>query len=263
MFSLPAGEPYPLVTIVTATYNSEKTIRDTLISVATQDYPRIEHVIVDGASKDTTLSIVRDYPHVSRIISEKDAGIYDAMNKGITGSSGDIIGLLNSDDFYVSADIISKVVDRMLQEKTDALYGDLVYVHPQETNKILRTWIADAYAPRKFLYGWMPPHPTFFVRRHVYERLGLFNINLRSAADYELMLRFLYKGKITVSYLPQVIVKMRAGGMSNASFSNRIKANLEDREAWRVNQLRPYFFTTLLKPLRKLIQFVRKPNSVV
>ena len=173
MFSLPAGEPYPLVTIVTATYNSEKTIRDTLISVASQDYPRIEHVIVDGASKDNTLSIVREYPHVSRIISEKDAGIYDAMNKGITSSAGDIIGLLNSDDFYVSHDVISKVVEKMLQEKTDALYGDLVYVHPTDTNRIFCVHGSpDAFHARKFLFGWMPPHPTFFVRRHVYEKLG-------------------------------------------------------------------------------------------
>ncbi len=263
MFSLPTGQPYPLVTIVTATFNSEKTIRDTLNSIASQDYPRIEHVIVDGLSTDTTLSIVREFPHVSRVISEKDKGIYDAMNKGIHSSAGDIIGLLNSDDFYVSNDVISKVVERMIATNSDSLYADLVYVHPEETNRILRTWIAGWYQQRKFLFGWMPPHPTFFVRCHVYEHLGVFNISLRSAADYELMLRFLYKGKITVSYLPKVIVKMRAGGMSNASFINRIKANLEDREAWRVNQLRPYFYTTLLKPLRKLIQFVRKPNSVV
>ncbi len=263
MFSIPPGQPYPLVTIVTATYNSERTIRDTLSSVALQDYPRIEHVIVDGLSTDNTLEIVRKFQHVSRIISEKDKGIYDAMNKGIKASAGDIIGLLNSDDFYVSNDVISKVVEKMIVEKSDTLYADLVYVHPDQTQKIIRTWIAGEYKERKFLFGWMPPHPTFFVRRQVYESHGIFNISLRSAADYELMLRLLYKGKISVSYLPQVIVKMRAGGMSNASFSNRIKANLEDREAWRVNQLRPYFYTTLLKPLRKLFQFVRKPNYVV
>ncbi|MBP6681570.1 MAG: glycosyltransferase, partial [Saprospiraceae bacterium] len=155
------------------------------------------------------------------------------------------------------------VVEKMISAKSDTLYADLVYVHPEQTQKIVRTWIAGKYQQRKFLFGWMPPHPTFFVRRHVYEHLGAFNISLRSAADYELMLRFLHKGKVTVSYLPQVIVRMRAGGMSNASISNRIKANLEDREAWRVNQLRPYFFTTILKPIRKLIQFVRKPNTVV
>jgi glycosyltransferase involved in cell wall biosynthesis len=260
MFSLPAGQPYPLVTIVTATYNSARTIHDTLTSVAAQDYPRIEHVIVDGLSTDDTLDIVRGYPHVSRIISEKDAGIYDAMNKGIRHSAGDIIGLLNSDDFYISGDVISKVVEQMLRMEAKALYGDLVYVHPDQTNKIIRTWIAGKCHPRKFLFGWMPPHPTFFVRREVYERYGVFNTALKSAADYELMLRFLYKEKVSVCYLPRVLVKMRAGGMSNASMRNRINANIEDREAWRVNRIRPYFYTTWLKPLRKLTQYLPKSN---
>ncbi|MBP6680302.1 MAG: glycosyltransferase, partial [Saprospiraceae bacterium] len=149
MFSLPPGQPYPLVTIVTATYNSEKTIRDTLSSVASQDYPRIEHVIVDGLSTDNTLAIVREFPHVSRIISEKDKGIYDAMNKGINSSAGDIIGMLNSDDFYVSNDVISKVVEKMISAKSDTLYADLVYVHPEQTQKIVRTWIAGKYQQRK------------------------------------------------------------------------------------------------------------------
>ncbi len=254
---------WPKVSIVTATYNSAGTIRDTLTSVATQDYSAIEHIIVDGLSKDNTLSIVRDFPHVAKVISEKDSGIYDAMNKGIKACTGDIIGILNSDDFYVSSKVIGNVVECMLSAKTDALYGDLVYVHPIHTNKILRTWIAGKCHPRKFLFGWMPPHPTFFVRREVYERLGVFNTSLKSAADYELMLRFLYKERISVSYLPQVLVKMRAGGMSNASMRNRINANIEDREAWRVNQIRPHFFTTWLKPLRKLTQYLPKTNTNV
>jgi glycosyltransferase len=218
---------------------------------------------VDGLSRDNTLSIVSEFPHVARIISEKDAGIYDAMNKGITVSTGDIVGCLNSDDFYVSESVIRHVAERMMADNTDALYGDLVYVHPQQTDRILRTWIAGKFHPRKFLFGWMPPHPTFFVRREVYRQFGLFNTTLKSAADYELMLRFLYKARISVSYLPMVLVRMRAGGMSNASFRNRIKANIEDREAWRVNQIRPYFYTTLLKPLRKLTQYLRKPNPIL
>lgn len=262
MYTPPAGQPFPLVTIVTATYNSEKTIRDTLSCIASQDYPRIEHVIMDGQSQDHTLKIVSEFPHVSRVISEKDAGIYDAMNKGIMASSGDIIGLLNSDDFYISNSVISEVVEHMMTAHTDTLYGDLIYVHPIQTNRIVRTWIAGKYTLDKFLYGWMPPHPTFFVRRHIYERYGNFNITLTSAADYELMLRLLYKEKVSVSYLPKVLVKMRAGGMSNASLRNRIKANKEDREAWRVNQLNPYVFTTWLKPVRKLIQYIRKPALI-
>lgn len=251
------------VTIITATYNSEKTIRDTLESIASQDYPNIEHIIIDGYSTDNTLSIVSKFPHVSRIVSEKDQGIYDAMNKGIGLASGEIVGLLNSDDFYVSYNVVSNVVGRMQKEKTSSLYGDLVYVQPNQTNKILRTWIAGKFSPKKFMFGWMPPHPTFFVRKEIYDQLGTFNIKLKSAADYELMLRFLFKEKISVSYLPRVMVKMRAGGLSNASLRNRIHANREDREAWRVNSIKPYFFTVWLKPMRKLFQFVQKPNSSI
>ncbi len=252
----------PLVSIITVTYNSEKTIRDTLACVAAQDYPHIEHIIVDGLSKDKTLDIVRDFPHVSMVISEKDMGIYDAMNKGIMAATGEIMGCLNSDDFYESASVITRVVAQMMSDKSNALYGDLVYVRPDRTTKITRTWIAGKFKPAKFLFGWMPPHPTFFVRREVYQQFGLFNTTLRSAADYELMLRFLYKARISVSYLPQILVRMRAGGMSNATFRNRINANREDRQAWRVNGLHPYFYTTLLKPLRKLIQYVRKPKRI-
>jgi glycosyltransferase len=169
--------------------------------------------------------------------------------------------LLNSDDFYVSNTIISQVVEQMMKSKTDALYGDLVYVHPEQTDKVLRTWIAGHFHPRKFLFGWMPPHPTFFVKRDVYHKLGMFNCDLTSASDYELMLRFLYKSEISVFYLPKVLVKMRAGGMSNASLTNRINGNREDREAWRVNNIRPYFFNTWLKPLRKLSQFLPTTNK--
>ena len=255
-------QPLPLVSIITTTFNSEKTIRDTLTSVASQDYPQIEHIIIDGRSTDKTLSLISGFPHLTKVISEKDSGIYDAMNKGIRICTGEIVGLLNSDDFYVSTTVIRQVVEKLMTDQTDSLYGDLVYVHPEETQKIKRTWIAGKFHPRKFLYGWMPPHPTFFVRRKIYDSLGKFNTNLKSAADYELMLRVLYKSRISVSYLPQVLVKMRAGGMSNASFNNRIKANLEDREAWRVNHIHPYFFTTWLKPIRKLTQFVRKPKTI-
>jgi glycosyltransferase len=253
----------PLVSIITTSYNSEKTIRDTLASIAMQDYPRIEHIIVDGASTDHTLAYVAEYPHVANIISEPDSGIYDAMNKGLRLCTGEIIGILNSDDFYVSGQVVGQVVDQMEKSDAEALYGDLVYVHPEQTNKIVRTWIAGNFRRNKFLFGWMPPHPAFFVRRHVYEQLGPFNTGLRSAADYELMLRFLFKSGISVVYLPKVLVKMRAGGMSNATLANRIRANREDRQAWRVNDIRPYFFTTWLKPMRKLIQFIHKPNAVV
>ena len=247
----------PLVSIVTIAYNSADTIRDTLISVAQQDYPNIEHVIIDGASKDNTIDIVRQFPNIKTIISERDNGLYDAMNKGIRHSKGDIIGILNSDDFYVSPTVISEVVQKMTGDHAEALYADLVFVNRKNTDLVFRYWHAGKFKPSHFLYGWMPPHPTFFVYRDLYDQLGVFKTQLTYSADYELMLRFLYKQKISVSYLPKVIVKMRMGGVSNASLSNRLKANKEDREAWRLNQLQPLFFTHWLKPVRKIVQFMR------
>ncbi len=246
----------PIVSIITASFNSERTIADTLTSVALQDYPNIEHIIIDGASSDKTVEIVKRFRHVKKIVCEKDDGIYDAMNKGIRQCTGKLIGILNSDDFYPHHSVISRVVNQLQQDKTDSLYGDLVYVSQNDTRKRLRTWIAGEFKTSKFLFGWMPPHPTFFVRKEMYEKWGYFNTTFRSAADYELMLRFLYKHHISVSYLPQIIVTMRSGGVSNSSISNRINANREDSEAWRVNGLRPRIYTSWLKPLRKLTQFI-------
>ena len=263
MSQLIADPSFPLVSIVTTTYNSGKTVNDTLQSVASQDYPNIEHIIIDGASTDNTLEIVRRFPHVQKIISEKDKGIYDAMNKGLKATSGQIIGFLNSDDFYISNSVVREVIELMQTHKTDALYADLVYVHPVKIDKVLRTWVAGSFKPRKFLFGWMPPHPTFFVRKNIYDQWGMFNTDLRTSADYELMLRLLYKHKISVCYLPKVIIKMRSGGVSNASLTNRLKANKEDREAWRINQLEPNLFTSWLKPLRKISQFIfYEKNSI-
>jgi glycosyltransferase len=245
----------PLVSIVTISFNSEKTITATLQSVADQDYPNIEHIIIDGASTDNTVAIAKQFPHIARIVSEKDNGLYDAMNKGIAYSTGDIIGIINSDDFFSDKDVVREVVAKMEAEKTDALYADLVYVHRVNTDKVLRSWRTGTFKPYKFLFGWMPPHPTFFARKHVYEKYGTFNTNLTFSADYDLMLRFLYKYRVPVSYLPRITVRMRIGGVSNASLSNRLKANKQDRQAWRNNDLKPFFFTVLLKPLRKISQW--------
>jgi glycosyltransferase involved in cell wall biosynthesis len=243
------------ISIITATYNSAGTVRDTLASIAGQQYPLIEHIIVDGLSKDNTLAIVNEFAHVARVISEKDKGIYDAMNKGVKLATGDIIGILNSDDFYTSSLILSKVATAFEDPSVEAVYGDLQYVQPGNTQVIVRTWKAGKFQRKYLYYGWMPPHPTFFVRRHMYDKCGLFNTTLRSAADYELMLRVLLKYEARVQYIPEVLVKMRAGGMSNASLKNRFRANKEDMMAWKLNDLKPYFFTTWLKPLRKVLQF--------
>ncbi|MFT3825777.1 MAG: glycosyltransferase family 2 protein [Chitinophagaceae bacterium] len=244
------------ISIITATYNSAATVRDTLQCVANQQYQNIEHIIVDGISRDETLSIVQEFPHVAKVVSEKDKGIYDAMNKGVQFCTGDVIGILNSDDFYCSNNVLEKVMKAFSDPDVEAVYGDLQYVHQNDTTKVIRTWRAGSFKKKYFYFGWMPPHPTFFVKREVYSRTGLFNISLRSAADYELMLRMLLKHNVRVQYIPEILVKMRAGGMSNASFKNRLRANKEDRMAWQLNDIRPYFFTTWLKPVRKIFQFI-------
>jgi glycosyltransferase involved in cell wall biosynthesis len=253
---LPANSKSLRISIITVTYNSERTIADTLDSIKSQCYDNIEHIIVDGASTDATLDIIRSYPHVSKCISEKDMGLYDAMNKGVQLATGDIVGILNSDDVYAHNDVLSKVAAMFASQDTDTIYGDLDFVAPDDLNKVVRSWRSGKFSRANFRFGWMPPHPTFFVRREVYEQTGLFNLSLRSAADYEFMLRTLLKHNYKTSYLKEVLVKMRVGGVSNSSWKKRLKANFEDRMAWKLNNLDPYFFTLYLKPLRKVVQFI-------
>ena len=248
----------PKISIITVTYNSAATIADTLLSVQNQSYNNIEHIIVDGNSQDDTMEIVKSFPHVNKWCSERDGGLYDAMNKGLEMATGDIIGILNSDDIYANNFVLSKVIDCFNNEYVDTLYGDLHYVHPTDLSKVIRVWKSGRFKRSNFNFGWMPPHPTFFVRREVYEKAGMFNLSLKSAADYEVMLRILYKHKFNAAYLPEVLVKMRAGGVSNGSLRKRIRANREDRMAWKMNELNPYFFTLYLKPLRKVFQFIVK-----
>jgi len=245
-----------IVSIITACYNASSTITDTLKSIASQSYQQIEHIIIDGASIDDTEKIVKQFPHVSTFISEKDNGIYDAMNKGIDLSNGDVIGILNADDVYANDDIIAKVAALFKDESVDAVYGDLVFVDQHQPNKITRTWKAGTYHYKQFYNGWMPPHPTFFVRKSLYLKYGKFNKMLTSAADYELMLRFLLKHKANMVYLPEIMVHMRQGGKSTASIKNRLIANKEDHLAWKINGLKPRPFTLILKPLRKIKQFI-------
>lgn len=245
-----------LLSIITATYNSAATIRQTLASVQAQTYPHIEHWVMDGGSTDDTLSIVQtEFPHVY-IVQEQDKGFYDAINKGIQRATGDIICILNSDDFYAHPRVLEQVAHQFQQSQADAVYGDLLYVAFNNTQQIVRKWISGNYKRTSFLYGWMPPHPSFFVHRRCYEQWGGFRLELGSAADYELMLRFLYKHEANVVYLPEVCVHMRTGGMSNSSWKNRLLANHNDRKAWKVNDLDPYWFTLYLKPLRKIKQFI-------
>jgi glycosyltransferase len=244
------------VSIITVSFNSAATIEDTIKSVIDQTHPNIEYIIIDGGSNDGTVEIINAYSDwISHCISESDEGIYDAMNKGLQKATGDIICILNSDDFYVNSDVISQVVSHFKRTKADSIYGDIQYVGQHDTSKVIRNWISGHYLRQRFLFGWMPPHPAFFVKSHVYKSLGYFNTELKTSADYELMLRFLFKHKISSDYLPELLVRMRAGGASNSSLKRRIKANLEDRYAWKLNGLRPYFFTAILKPLRKINQY--------
>jgi len=280
------------VSLITVSYNSAKTIADTLKSVQSQTYNDIEYIVVDGNSSDGTIEIVRqfldstkdasqdsekdvsqdasqDLPEdlsknlinvasqgvVTTFLCERDKGIYDAMNKGLALATGDIIGVLNSDDFYCSNDVVEEVVRAFQQNNTDCLYGDLNYVDPIDVTKTVRKWRSGAYRKENFLKGWMPPHPTFFVRKTCYDQFGKFDTQFKSAADYELMLRFLYKESCSAVYLPKVMIHMRAGGVSNVSLKNRIRANKEDRLAWKINGLKPKWFTLLRKPLSKLIQY--------
>lgn len=245
------------LSIITPTFNSAATLRDTLQSVASQTYTDIEHIIVDGLSRDNTLEIVRSFPHVRKLVSEKDKGIFDGMNKGLSLATGEVVGILNSDDLYQHSQVIEKVMDRFSDPAVDVVYGDLLYVDANDLNRVVRYWKAGNYSRKSFYNGWMPPHPTFFVRRKYYEQFGNFHIELRSAADYELMLRFLLRHQLRPSYIPEVLVKMRMGGNSNASLRGRLKANAEDRASWTMNGLKPYPWTLWLKPLRKLPQFVK------
>jgi glycosyltransferase involved in cell wall biosynthesis len=248
------------VSIITATYNSASTIKDTMDSVQTQDYPDIEHIIVDGKSTDDTLKILSSYEaHISNMISESDQGIYDAMNKGIAMATGDIVAILNSDDFYEHTSVISEVVKVFESSPVDAVYGDLLYVDAQDTSLVKRYWKSGNYYRKAFLNGWMPPHPSFFVKRDCYTRFGNFDTSFKSAADYELMLRLLYKNHCTAAYLNTVLVRMREGGKSNENILNRLLAHQEDRKAWTKNGLSPSFYTLRLKPLRKIGQYFKRP----
>jgi glycosyltransferase involved in cell wall biosynthesis len=245
------------ISIITVSYNSSSTIRDTIESVLSQDYADFEYILVDGQSTDGTLEIIQSYNHPNiRWISEPDKGIYDAMNKGVQMATGDIIGILNSDDFYTDHQVLSKVARTFQEQQVESVYSDLAYVDASDINKIVRYWKSGKYKEGSFLEGWMPPHPTFFVRRSVYQQYSQFDVRLKSAADYELMLRFIHRFKISVAYIPETLVKMRAGGVSNASFLNRFRANREDRLAWEYNKLTPKLYTLLLKPLRKVQQFM-------
>jgi len=247
------------VSVITVVYNGAKTIEQTISSVIEQDYANLEYLVIDGGSTDGTLEILEKYkPYIDVFISEPDRGLYDAINKGIRKASGDIIGILHSDDIYASRNVLAKVAHAFKKTDVDSVYSDLIYVRRSNPSKVVRNWKAGEFKRDQFLNGWMPPHPTFFVRRKFFQMYGEYDISFKNAADYELMLRFLYKHELSTLYIPEVFIKMRMGGESNRSIKNRLRANREDALAWKKNSLQPKLYTRFLKPLSKLKQFVKK-----
>ncbi len=245
------------ITIITVVFNGAHTISDCIESVLSQDYGDVEYIIIDGNSTDDTLKIIERYgSSVQRVVSEPDRGIYDAMNKGVRLATGDVIGILNADDVYASSEVLTEVAGALLRDGTDAVYGDLVYTDQKDRDKVVRKWISGAYKKGSFRRGWMPPHPTFFIRSSFYSQYGSFRTDLGSAADYELMLRMIEKHGVSLSYVKRVLVKMRSGGVSNQSLANRWEANRNDLKAWKLNGLKPGLFTLIIKPLRKVFQFL-------
>ncbi len=221
----------PLISIITVCYNSEAHIADALRSVDTQTWPNLEHLVIDGASRDATLAVVAQHPRPWRhVVSERDSGIYDAMNKGIALARGEVIGFLNSDDFYASPEALGWVAQVFDDPAVDACYGDLCYVRQVRTDQIVRYWRSSSFRPGLFRTGWSPPHPTFFVRSAVYERLGGFDLGYRMANDIELMARFMERDAVRTRYLPRLLVTMRLGGASNQRWSAVL---LQNREIWR------------------------------
>lgn len=226
------------ISVITATYNREDTVQDALDSVSNQTYRAVEHVVIDGASTDGTLEILeRNRNRVAILVSERDDGIYDALNKGIGLASGEVVGFLHADDLFASDTVIGRIAAAFRDPTVDAVYGDLVYVSRTDTNRVIRRWRAGPFSQARLRWGWMPPHPTFYVRRSVYERLGRFDTCYHIAADYDCILRFLGRGGIVPAYIPEVLVKMRVGGASNRSLANIVRKSREDYRALRENQV--------------------------
>ncbi len=244
------------VTLLTVTYNSEKYLEECINSVIAQTYANIEHIIIDAVSTDGTLEIIHRYNnHITQWISEKDNGMYDAINKGMALATGTIIGILNSDDKLASADVIEEIVRCFDDNEVDAVYGDLVYVEQIKTQNIIRYWKGVSYKRFRFNYGWMPAHPTFYVRSNLIIELGGYEPHYFTAADYEFMARYLYRFRINARYLPKLIVKMRAGGQSNKTIAIRLRANRRDYLAMKKNKIPFPFVVSILKPIIKLHQY--------
>ena len=240
------------ISIVTITLNAEATIERTLISVLNQSYKNIEHIILDGGSKDKTINICKAFPHISKIISEPDKGIYDAFNKGLKLATGDIVGFLNADDVFYSNNTVSEII-AAFNINIDCVYGNLDYVN--EKGKIVRNWISRTYKQGLAKKAWMPAHPTFYCRKEIYDRFGNYNDSFKVAGDFELCLRFLEKNKVQSFHINKKLVKMLIGGISNSGLKIKLVIYKEELKAFKLNEIKvnPLFF--LFYKLKKINQF--------
>ena len=249
------------ISIITVVWNNKDTIKDAIDSVLNQTYKDIEYIVVDGASTDGTVEIVKSYgDKITKFVSESDQGLYDAMNKGIRLATGDVVGILNSDDFYIDEFVIEKVVKVFEEKEVDSLFADLVYVKPDNVKKTVRHYDSSQFHPEKFAYGWMPAHPTFFVKRNAYEQYGLFKTDYKIAADYELLVRLLHKHKLTYFYLQETIIKMRMGGASTSGFKSNVILNQEIIRACSENGISTNMFKVLSKYPKKILGLWGKKN---
>jgi len=244
------------VTLITVCWNVAPVIAETLDSVFAQEHQDLEVIVIDGASKDGTLEILETYrPRLAHLVSEKDDGIYDAMNKGLARATGDIIGFVNAGDLLMDPSVITDVVKAFQDNKVDAVYGDIIMVDEADITQVKRTWKSGAYHKSNFTKGWMPPHVATFIRKSAYDRFGHFNTDLRIAADYEILFRFLYKHELPTLHIPKILVRFRLGGMSNGSVRHVLKANTEVRRSWRLNGFKAPPMLVTRKLWSKVMQF--------
>ena len=247
------------ISIITVVYNNKATIQDAIDSILNQTYKNIEHIIIDGASTDGTIEIIKSYgDKITTFISEPDEGLYDAMNKGITLATGEIVGILNSDDFYIDKHVIKRVVKVFQERGVDSMFADLIFVAPNNLQKTIRYYDSSKFNPSKFAYGWMPAHPTFFVKRKIYEKYGVFKTDYKIAADYEILVRFLEKYKISYYYMQLPIIKMRIGGISTSGIKSNYVLNKEIIRACKENGIHTNWFKVLSKYPSKLMGLIVK-----
>jgi len=252
------------ITIITVCYNSDKTIRDTIESVLAQDYSEIEYIIIDGLSRDNTMDIINEYGgKISKVISEPDQGIYHAMNKGVKHATGDIVGILNSDDFFENSFVISDVMEHFRSNATaNLIFGDVVYVEPYNIEKITRYYSSVKFKPWKLRFGWMPPHPATFIKKATYEKIGNYAVDYKISADYELFVRMLMVHNLTYSRINKVLVRMRAGGVSTSGIKSILLLNSEIIKACKKNGVYTNLFFLILKIPFKILEVFRRPSNL-